>query len=267
MVKEQRRVTMEPLDRGRRGVSAFVGVTGLGAGVVAVFESTNQAGTVALLTIGALASVFALLGKIPLRWVVAGAELDMTYEESQQTADALTEFMNADQLRLLTQRLLEAAPQQGASVNSLHLAATLSRASTVESEGHSRMKRFATLTPGYSYEPATVELGADGVMTAPDGTRIAVDFKAWGDGVTRERRHQRVQLLNNRLPDTLRRTHCDALMVLTDAIEPTHDLGEFPSVLRRPMRIATFGDGYEFLLTKFKELQQAAKSNVAPEPD
>lgn len=125
MASEQRRVTMEPLDRSRRGVSAFVGVTGLGAGLVAVFESANQAGTVALLTIGALASVIALLGRIPLRWVVAGAELDMSYEESQQTADALSEFMNADQLRLLTQRLLESAPQQRTSANSLHLAATL----------------------------------------------------------------------------------------------------------------------------------------------
>lgn len=254
-----RRVTMEPISGSRRGVSAILGMAGLSAGTIAVFESANQAGTVALLTIGALSSIFALLGKIPLRWVVAGAELDMTYEDNQQTADALSDVMTVEQLRLVAQRLLEAPAQQSPSAdNRLRLAATLSRASTVEAEGHTRMKRFVALTPGFSYEQAAADSGIDGVMTAPDGVRIAVDFKAWGDEVSRQMQHQRVQRLSNDLDERLERAECGAMLVLTDASNPTTEGSEFPSVLRRPLRIATFGDSYTFVLQKFNELRDAA---------
>lgn len=239
-------------------MAAITGVSGFAAGTLAVFQSENQAGSVALLTIGAFASVVALVGKFPLRWVVAGTEMDMSYEESRETADTLSEFLNADQLQMLTKRLLEGTPQQPASANRLHLAATLSRASSVEAEGHSRMRRFATLTAGWSYEPAEAEFGADGVMTAPDGIKIAVEFKAWGDQPSKQRRHQRAQVLNSRLLETLERTRCRALLVLTDETTTTEDLGEFPSVLRRPMRVATFADGYQSVLRKLEELRAAA---------
>jgi hypothetical protein len=263
MPKEQRRVTIESLNRSRRGLTAFMGVSGLGAGVVAVFKSANQAGTVALLTIGALASVFALLGKIPLRWIVAGAELDMSYDERQETADALSEVLTADQLRLLTRRLLEEGAENSTSTGRLQLAATLSRASNVEDEGHSRMRRFGTLSDVWSYEPASQvggDLGADGFMTATDGTRIAIDFKAWGE-VSKQRRHQLVTNLTARLPAVLERTNSQGLLVLTDESQMTDELGEFPSVLRRPMRVVTSTDSFQFVESKMNELRQRALSD------
>jgi hypothetical protein len=268
MAKEPRRVTTERLTRGRRGLTAFVGISGLTVGTVAVFESGNQGGTVALLSIGALASVFAVLGKIPLRWVVAGADVDMSYEESRETADTLSDYLNAEQLRLVTERLLDAAAQTPASTSPLRLAANLSRVSTVESEGHSRMRRFATLSDGWSYKPVSTELGADGVMTALDGTKIAVDFKAWGDDVSRARRQQRVHSLVNRLPHMLDSTGCRALLVLTDSTIPSSELGETRHLLGHPLRIATFADGYTFLLQKFNELREmAAAATDAPHDD
>jgi hypothetical protein len=256
--KEQRRVTAEPIGGLRRGAAAVIGVSGIAAGALAVFQSDNQAGSVALLAIGAGACVVALVGKVPLRWVVAGAEVDMSYEESRETADTLSEFLNSEQLQMVTRRLLEGTLQQPASTNRLQLAATLSRASAVEAEGHGRMRRFATMTDGWSYQPANAEFGADGVMTAPGGTKIAVEFKAWGDHPSKQRRHHRAQLLSNRLHEILERTGCGALFVLTDETSTTDQLSEFPSVLRRPMRVATFADGYQFVLGKLEELRAAA---------
>jgi hypothetical protein len=266
MAKEQRRVTMEPLDRGRRGLSAFIGVAGLWAGTVAVFESSNQAGTVALLTIGALASVFALLGKVPLRWVVAGTELDMSYDDSRETADALADFLNSDQLDLLTQNLLELAADKAAPTHQLRLAARLSRTSAVENEGHRLMRRFATMTKGWAYSPAAIEVGADGVMTAPDGVKIAVEIKAWRD-ISDEGRARQTNRLLGRLSMILDRTECKALFVITDEARPSAELVRlYPTILMRPLRIASFADGYEEVLQKFEDLHSIASVSQSERP-
>ncbi|MFH7322260.1 hypothetical protein [Aeromicrobium sp. JJY06] len=254
---------MEPLSPFKRGIASAISLGGLAGGTFGVFESGNQAGTVALLTIGAFSGAFAMVGKIPLRWVVAGTEVDMSYEESRDTADALAQFLTAEQLAIVTKQILELAGQQPPSANQLQLAASLSRASSAEVEGHSRMRRFATLTEGWTYEPATEGIGADGMMKTPDGELIAVDFKSWGEGASRQRWHQRVQLLNNRLPDVLERTGAKGLLVLVDATIATPEIGEFPSALRRPMRIATFADSYQFLLEKFEELRVWKSSDSA----
>ena len=72
------RITVRDLSRVPRGLFALAGMSGLIAGGFAVFETGNQAGSVALLAVGSVASLLAVVGKVPLKWIIGGNEFDMS---------------------------------------------------------------------------------------------------------------------------------------------------------------------------------------------
>jgi len=242
-------------------------MSGLLAGGVAVFETANQAGTVGLLTVGGLSGLIALVGKVPLRWVVGGAEVDMTYDETVDTADALADMLTPEQLDELSRRLLVStkSPTSLPSTGQLRLASTLERASEVEREGHERFRRLAGLLPGdwtYSIGEA-FPTGSrhvsipDGILRTPDGVTIGVDFKAWGENITRARQHETVK----KSRDAVTATALDAILIVADSRQPH---GAFPRPLSmhsdgadQVVGFATFGDSLSAMSEEIERLRRS----------
>ncbi|KAA1416801.1 hypothetical protein F0U44_16560 [Nocardioides humilatus] len=210
MIERKRRTAVD-LGRGRRALCAVVGLGALGAGVVAVFETTNQGGTVALVTVGALASILALVGKVPLRWVVAGHEVDMTEEEHviERTVDAFASEMSPLQLEATSHSLMQMAARSKVATDAevaryVRVADRLLETSEFEREVELRKKQLLGLFPGWSSaEPdgSTTGGGVDGVLISPSGRRIAIVAKFYTGELTADRvdqiRLQSVKVLEN----------------------------------------------------------------------
>jgi hypothetical protein len=227
----------------------ILGMSALTAGFVAVFTSANQAGTVGLLAIGAAASLFAILGKIPLRWVVAGAELDMTYDGSE-TAEALSEVLTAEQVERLRDRLLseEQSPATtDAASGGLKLAAQLTRIGSLEQEWHQRLHLWTQLHPGWSYEASRApDERGDGVLTSPTGATVVVDVKLWGD-----RNWPRSSKIMNAAIAASRISGADGVLFATNSMDE-EAWGRIQSTASRTprFRVATLSDGIEDLTHK-----------------
>ena len=70
-----------------RGLCTLVGIGGLGLGTFATFETDNEIGTSALLFVGSIASLIALLGRVP-RIKVGENEIDPSMLASAYAAGA-----------------------------------------------------------------------------------------------------------------------------------------------------------------------------------
>lgn len=267
MPEEKRRVSFQELSGVARGLSALVGMSGLVVGGIAVFETANQAGTVGLLTVGGLSGLIALLGKVPLRWTVGGAEVDMSYDETIETADALADLLTPEQLEELSRRLLTSAetPATLPSPHQLRLASTIERASEAERRGHGRLSRLAGLLgPDWSYavgESFEMSPGRgfipDGVLRAPEGVKIGLDFKAWGTEMSASRLHS----ILARSRKLAAETSLDAILIMVDSEMP-REFFPVPRSINSEnsdslVGFATFGDSRSSVEAELERLRRA----------
>lgn len=111
--------TVHELNGVVRGLVLLTGLCGLTAGGTAVFTSSNQAGTVGLLVVGAVAMLLAIVGRVPLRWVIGGNEFDMTKEV--QAAEVMTEVVASElsptATKAVADRLMQSAATRGTSAS------------------------------------------------------------------------------------------------------------------------------------------------------
>lgn len=177
------RVTIRDLNGWVRGLFAFAGSGGLVAGCVAVFESDNQAGTVALIVVGAVASLLAVVGKVPLRWVIGGNEFDMSEAAAQDFADAVASQVDPAG----TAQIVEAMAATASGLSS-PVAAAMSEYVAFERSAIDRVSRVIE-TRGWSYVPATgaEDRRYDGFVVADGGRRVPVEYKLLRSSVAWQR--------------------------------------------------------------------------------
>lgn len=173
LTNPNQRVTVRDLDRWVRGLFSLAGSGGLIGGAVAVFRSDNQAGTVALLVIGAIASLLAVVGKVPLRWVIGGNEFDMSEAIAQDIADAIASQVDPAGTAQIVGAL--AASESGLRSP---VANAMSEYVAFEQSAIDRVMR-AVEPKGWFYMPATTaqDRQFDGFVVTEDGRRIPVEYK------------------------------------------------------------------------------------------
>ena len=104
-LEQPERVTVRSLGPWQRALFAVAGFSGLIAGGFAVFHTGNQAGSVALLAVGSVAALLAIVGKVPLKWVIGGNEFDMSEAAAQEAADVVASQLTPTQTAELLGRL------------------------------------------------------------------------------------------------------------------------------------------------------------------
>lgn len=164
------RITVRDLERGQRGLFALVGMGGLLAGGVAVFESGNQAGTVALLAVGSVASLLSVVGKIPLRWVIGGNEFDLSERAAIEVAEEVASRLTPPETAELAGRLthLDAGRRSSMTTAMVDYVA-------FEQTAIARVMQ-ALATTDYAYTSGTVDRGFDGMVVGPKGA-LPVEYK------------------------------------------------------------------------------------------
>ncbi|GAA0202739.1 hypothetical protein GCM10008944_20500 [Cytobacillus oceanisediminis] len=178
MTVERRTSSVRKLNRRDRAVCATVGVLGTGTGAAAVFATSNQAGAVALLVMGGLSSLFALLGLVPLRWSVGSTTFDMS-----EVVDLVGEDLTPEQMAAAAGRVLSRSDIQGNKNESLLLlAAALQGAAALESETLNRLTAASTRLEASLSANVPVQTGngrfeLDAVITWDRGPSVGVEIK------------------------------------------------------------------------------------------
>lgn len=170
---EGRRVTVRDLDGATRGLFAFGGASGLVLGAVAVFLSANQAGTVALLIAGSGASLLAVVGKVPLRWVIGGTEFDMSYEQAAALVEGATADLTPGETAAFASRLSRLQGGVPSSITGVMLDNV-----SFELEATARV-RLAVTQAGWNYreEPPGQPHRFDGYIDKPEGPSVPVELR------------------------------------------------------------------------------------------
>lgn len=167
--------TVHDLTGAVRGLVLLIGLCGLVAGGVAVFSSANQAGTVGLLIVGAVAVLLAIVGRVPLRWVIGGNEFDMTKEAAAVAADAVASQLGPESTAALTAQLLESNATRSSSM-------TAAMVDRVVFE-RSASARILTAVTGLGWEcqlKRYSDSGVDVIVTNREGRVVEVVFKLIG---------------------------------------------------------------------------------------
>lgn len=167
--QRSRAVAVHDLQGAVRGLVLLTGLSALGGGGVAVFRSDNQAGTVGLLVVGAVAMLLAIVGRVPLRWVIGGNEFDMTKEAAEATAEAVASQLTPESTAKVAAGLMWSDAGRSTARAMMDVVA-LEQAATdlVESALAAR--------PGWTYsEPDGPDTGIDGVIQKnSNGRRIGL---------------------------------------------------------------------------------------------
>ena len=137
----------------QRGASAIVGAVGAGAGSVATFTTTNQAGSIALLLVGGLGLLMALIGRVPDR---IGREGVVFEPVPEAVVDALVSFYENEDVPLSAKA--EARDILGADLDSDQRAPSPTSAHVPRSEVGSETQ---TWTSSSSSERRSLQLRAD----------------------------------------------------------------------------------------------------------
>lgn len=166
----KRRVGL-PLSRLQRASSGLGAVAGLGAGGVAVFETNNEAGSVALLAVGVLFSFVALAGLLPTRLKLGDNEI-----EWQQLAEALSDVVD--------ETPPESRPALLKSIADLSIAAPplAGQSLTVAAEEAELLNLLRAAMPAHLQWQTELQgrfdRGLDALITNPaDGRILGVEFK------------------------------------------------------------------------------------------
>lgn len=170
---EAHRVTVRELSGAQRGLFALVGVAGLLGGGVAVFESGNQAGTVALLAVGSIASLLTVVGKMPLRWVIGGHEFDMSEAAAIEAVEVVASQLKPAETAELAGRLAQLEPGRRSSMTNAML-------DYVGFEQAAIGRVMQAIAPkGWTYGSAShlADRGIDGVILGPGNVFVPVEYK------------------------------------------------------------------------------------------
>lgn len=184
------RVTVRDLAGVPRAAFVLVGLAALTAGGFAVFKSSNQAGTVALIAVGAIASLLAVAGKLPLRWVIGGHEFDMSHRAARAAAEVVASHLPPSETAELAGQL---ASVEGGRF-SLMTGAMLDHVNFERSA----ISRVAAVVQeqGWSYvDGSASDRGTDGFVETPDGRRVPVEYKLMRN---REQLGRRIRELRQR---------------------------------------------------------------------
>lgn len=167
------RVTVHDLRGGVRGLCALVGMGGLISGTTAVFESDNQAGTVALLAVGGIASLLAVVGKVPLRWVIGGSEFDMSEAAAQDIADAVASQLDPAGTAEVAGRLADSEAGARSPVsNAMHEYVVFEQAAIGRV-----MQAIAPRRWSYAHVTRPEDRKFDGFVVMRDGVQVPVEYK------------------------------------------------------------------------------------------
>lgn len=167
------RITVRDLRGGVRRLFALAGMGGLIGGAVAVFVSRNQAGTVALLAVGGIASLLAVVGKVPLRWVIGGHEFDMSEAAAQDVADAVASQLDPTGTAELAGRLAGTEAGGRSPVASAMFEYVAFEQATIGRV----MQVIAPMGWSYAHITAPEDRRYDGFVVTQDGYRIPIEYK------------------------------------------------------------------------------------------
>ncbi|MGY0387097.1 hypothetical protein ACWZJV_09015 [Nocardioides sp. WG-D5] len=161
-----------------RAVVLLTGLCGLAAGGLAVFTSSNQAGTVGLLVVGAVAMLLAIVGRVPLRWVIGGNEFDMTkeVEAAQVITEVVASELSPTATKAVADRLWQSDATRGTSASFAlqnWVAFETSAMESVTAAVTSRRNWVFASTSERGDDYASL----DGTVQDPQGRSVGVEFK------------------------------------------------------------------------------------------
>lgn len=127
-----------------------------------------------MLAIGAVALLLAVVGRVPLRWVIGGNEIDMTKDAAvaEVMSDALASAGSPESTRAVANQLAnsKATRVSPTTVAMLEWVA-------FEQSAIARVTAAVTSRPRWTFTSASVDRGVDGTVWLPDGREVGVEFK------------------------------------------------------------------------------------------
>lgn len=216
-VPEAPELDAAPLSRWERFAASVLGVGLSGAGVAAVFMTSNQAGSVALLLVGVVLLLMAINGSPLTRARYQDYELFMARRRHQVVA--AIEADSPEEVRQALQVLNTLDP--GARSDPL---VTRMSGMVLEREVVSRLRR---LYPSTLYEGTAMDVGVDIVIPTDNG-KIGVQIKAGDTPLTGLELRKTVEKVANLRTGSAAATRVDGLLVVTNK--------PFPSTLVRRVR-------------------------------
>lgn len=159
-----------------RGLVLLTGLSALAGGGIAVFTSDNQAGTVGLLVVGAVAMLLAIVGRVPLRWVIGGNEFDMTQEAAEATAEAVASQLTPASTAKVAADLMWSDAARSTARAMMDVVA-------VEQSASELVASTIGVRQGWTYSEATgPDTSIDGVIEDSNGRHIGVVFRLGRQG-------------------------------------------------------------------------------------
>lgn len=202
---------------GRTGRMAFYALACLGllSGGTAVFLSTNQAGTVALIAIGAISLVIAIAGRMPLKWALGAGTFDLSDAAAAEAGAAVV----AENLPPPAMHDLVQAMNRAAQGRPVAMSQALERYSNFESQAAERVSAV-TRAHGWTYlSERTPDRGVDAIVRADNGKEACIEYK-----LTSTRNNRR-----NRMMDLLARAAIVTPLPLIAVLSEGND-AEFPYI-------------------------------------
>lgn len=178
---------------GRTGRAAFSALSciGLSGGGAAVFVSTNQAGTVALLAIGAASLLITVAGRMPLKWALGAGEFDLTDAAAAEAgAEVVAERLSPQDLNDLVQAMNHVSQGRPAPMSQ-----ALERYSAFERRAAARVSAVAR-SHGWEYVTEAKQAPrVDALVRAENGREVYLEYKMTGSGKNhRNRMHELISL-------------------------------------------------------------------------
>lgn len=196
--------TVHDLTRPWRGVVLGIGLCSLVAGGMAVFMSPNQAGTLGLLVVGAIAILLAIVGRVPLLFTISGSQIDLRkeVEAAEDLTEAVATKLSPDSTKAIFDQL-----EKSGMVRPSATAGAMSEWVKFEQEAISRVTGAVTSRRQWTFTSASTDTELDGSVNA-NGRHVGVEFKlardrsnfaAWFDRLGRVHPSQPVVLVVNGL--------------------------------------------------------------------
>ncbi len=237
-------VDAAPLSRWERLAAAVAGVLACGAGVLAVFRSDNQAGTVALILAGALFLLMGVNGAPLVRARYQDYELFMARRRREVVGNIDDEPVESAVVALETLRTVD--PQAARDPAFLHAAAAL--------YGRQVFNRLKQIEPNATYTDGPGDMGRDAVLQAPGG-QIAVSIRGGSNKF-----FQADLVAATHIPHDL----ADAILIVTSkALPPNIDrrLREARNADSRPIELVRWVDSQDDEI--LREKVELLKSRIA----
>ncbi|MEU8716417.1 hypothetical protein [Streptomyces sp. NPDC048663] len=233
-----------PLSRWERLGASTAGVLTCGAGVLAVFRSENQAGTVALILAGVLFLLMGVNGAPLIRARYQDYEVLMARRRREVVGNIEREPVESAVVALETLRTVD--PQAARDPAVLHASAAL--------YGRQVFTRLKQIEPAAIYTDGPGDMGRDAVLQAPGG-QIAISIRGGSKSLS-----YTDLLAAARIPDDL----ADAILVVTSrALPPQIDrrLRDLREVDPRPLEIVRWVDSQDDEI--LREKVESLKSRIA----